>query len=711
MKKLKKILCLLAAAMLFATSVSVSYSAEESTSLELKSGKYTLTVNEEECSFVLKTDTGEEWKSNPEGQITSREDEAKSLLILETVNKDNFETSVLTSYYECVESGDYTIRRNGDSIDIVFNFLEIKTSVPMTLSLDQTGLKFTVKTEEIEIKDDDVFIKSISVLPFFGAAKKNEMGYLFVPDGSGATINFGNTNANQSYCADIYGGDLSDSIPSTIDYEKITMPVFGIKKADSSLFAVVTDGEADCSILAYTNGQRTDFANVYTRINIGKSTEFDLGINKTTIFEELPIKNKNVTLRYSIISGDVSYVDMAKEYRSYLESEEGFTKREKCETSLYLDVWAGVVEKKSAFLFTYNGYTVLTDGKDIENMIEDLRSLGVDNIKVRYLGAVKDEAFSRITDNVELSSKLKYGKKSAYWGDNTDGVTVYPTIENLMIFTNENYIFSRAKKSIKNIADINVRLSGDIDAFGNEVSKERYILNPDNLLKSLKSVNRGLQKSGMKYLGISDIGNTLYSHYGDDAVKQDALKDKIVNELESISKNSKLSMENPNIYAAAFADSIVDAPMSSSGYDVFSDSVPFWQIVMSQFTDYSGSILNLGYEKADVLKMIETRTCPRFVSVAEGSEIPISTVLSRYYSSDFGIWKEEMSEVYSLISSANSLTDGSAIEEHECIADGVYLTKFANGAEIYVNYRKEAFTLPDGRVIAAEDFLGGETSE
>ena len=711
MKKFKRILYSAVAAVCLLSALGMGYSADGESLLEIKKGIYTLSVDEDNCTFVLKTETGEEWKSNPDEQATNKSDEVKSLIILETVDKDNFETSLLTSYYECVESGDYTVSRRNDSIDIIFNFTEIKTTVPLSLSLDETGLTVTLKASDIKIKDDNVFLKSISVLPFFGAAGRNETGYMLIPDGSGALINFGDSNAKQSYSGEIYGSDLADLSPSAVVCEKISMPVFGIKRSDSSLFAIVTDGEADCSVLAAANGQKTDFANAYIRVNIGESAEFDLGINKTTIFESGPFKNKNVTLRYSVLPGDTSYVDMAKEYRDYLKSIKGFKEKTTAKTSLFLDVWAGVVEKKSAFLFTYNGYTVLTDGKALENMIAELTSAGVENIKVRYLGAEKNEAFSKIVNGVTLHSKLKYNGKSALWGDKISGVTVYPTVESLMTFTNENYIFSKAGKGVKNIADINVRLTGTVDAFGNSIGKERYILNPDNLFDTLRTVNRDLKNKNMKYFGISDLGNSLYSHYGNAPVKKDSLKDKIVSELQSISKNSRINMENPNIYAAAFADSITGAPMGSSGCDLFSEDVPFWQIVMSAFSEYSGNILNLGFDKADILKLIETGTSPRFGFVAAGSKIPISTGLSENYSADFGVWKNKAAETYSLISSATAITGGSTIENHRRISDCVYLTEFANGSQIYVNYGNESFILPDGRTIGAQDFLGGEASE
>lgn len=708
MKAFKKIICLAAACVLTLTPFSGAaengaVTATGESGIVLKNGDYTLTVDEETCSFALKSADGGVWLSNPATAGNSRADEVKSLLVLETVYSDSFEAFTYTSYYECVESGDYTVTRNGNSVDFVFDFTEIKTTVPLSLTLEKDGLRAELKIDEITVEDENVFLKSVWLLPYFGAAESQEEGYLFVPDGSGALIDFGKTNAKQGYSADVYGGDLADETADTLNYESITMPVFGIKKQSGSMLAVITDGEADCSLVAFASGQRTGFANAYARVNLGKSAEFDIGINKTTIFEEMPVKNKNVVLKYSVIPGDTTYVDMAKHYADYLENECGFERCEKKAESLFLDVWAGVVEKKSAFFFTYNGYTVLTTEEQLREMAAELTEAGVENLKIRYLGAVRDEAFSRITDKIEISSRLRGAN-----GDFEGGVQVYPTVESFMTYTNENYIFSRAKKGVKSIADITVRLDGYTDAFGNTVGKERYILSPEELVKSLDSVTGGVKKNKTEYIGISDIGNTLYTNYGENPLKQDGLKDKIAEKLKALSQSTKISMEDPNVYAAVYAESIVGAPLGSSEYDVFTESVPFWQIVMSRFTEYGGNILNNGYTQRDILKLIETGTSARFVAVAENSEIPVSTPLSRYYSADFGVWRDRMTEVYAQLAAVNELTEGSAIEKHTRIAENVYLTEFENGAKIYVNYGTEAYTLQNGQTVGPEDYLGGE---
>lgn len=709
MKLLKKILCcFFAAALLLCYFPAVVPSAAE-TQYILENKNYLLTFDVETGGFnILEKSSAVKWESFPHNE-SGKEDEIKSLISVEYINRENFETSYLYSYTECVLSNGYTVDKIENKIDITFNFKSIETTVPVTLALEEDGFSFTVKTSEIETKNENIFIVSVSVLPYFGAATTEEDGYIFVPDGSGALINFGENTSKEGYSANIYGGDAADKAISTVDYEEIRMPVFGIKKGNSAFLGILTQGESDCSIQAYANGQRTEYANIYTKINVGKTLEFNLGINKTTVFEKAPIKNEDVNVRFIFLkNNDADYSGMARRYREYLTEDIGFKKMKIRNPALYVDVYAGTVVKKSAFLFTYNGYTVLTSAEELEEMLNKLKSNGIGNINVRYLSSNKDEAFSKIVDSTVFHSKLKYKKMSSVWAGDHDGIKIFPAVENMMTYTNENYLFSRSGKAIKDIAGITVRLSAGCDAFGNDLEITKYILKPELLYKNIDSFSRSLKKDNIPYFAVSDITNTLYSDYSGKGSKLETLKDGIVKGLEKMSENTVLSMEDPNIYAAQFASSITDAPLYSSGYDLFDADVPFWHIVMSGFTEYSGEVLNEGYNRSDILRMIETGTNPRFAVAEDYDSIPVSSKLAKYYSTDLDVWISQMTEIYRLLDEVDALTQGSCINAHRCLSDGVYRTEFANGAEIFVNYNEQPFTLEDGRTVGAQNYLGGE---
>ena len=64
--------------------------------------------------------------------------------------------------------------------------------VPLDYKLEEDGLKVSIPLDEVTYNDAQYAINSMQVLRLFGAADTQESGYMVVPDGSGALINFNN---------------------------------------------------------------------------------------------------------------------------------------------------------------------------------------------------------------------------------------------------------------------------------------------------------------------------------------------------------------------------------------------------------------------------------------------------------------------------------------------------------------------------------------
>ncbi len=82
-------------------------------------------------------------------------------------------------------------------------------NVNMIYRLEGEDLVVQIPLAELEGKDEYP-IYSITPLPFFGAGGKEDDGYLLVPEGGGAIINFNNGKLSQnSYYANLYGWDMA----------------------------------------------------------------------------------------------------------------------------------------------------------------------------------------------------------------------------------------------------------------------------------------------------------------------------------------------------------------------------------------------------------------------------------------------------------------------------------------------------------------------
>ena len=108
-----------------------------------------------------------------------------------------------------------------DNSGAVFN-------VSMVYRLDGSDFVVEIPYDSIRYKEEYP-ITFITPLPMFGAAGVEDEGYMFVPEGGGALINFNNGKLNQnSYYANMYGWDYATRRNEMISETRLNFPVFGM---------------------------------------------------------------------------------------------------------------------------------------------------------------------------------------------------------------------------------------------------------------------------------------------------------------------------------------------------------------------------------------------------------------------------------------------------------------------------------------------------
>jgi hypothetical protein len=174
-------------------------------------------------------------------------------------------------------------------------------------------------------------ITAISLLPYLDAAWTNQYGYLFVPDGSGALINFNNGKQRfDSYSEAVYG---SDEIVQP-DYrgavkESVRLPVFGMKNGTRAYLGVVTHGEGVTDINADVSNRINSYNYVYPTMNykyLVKTMSSDR--KRELAVTSPPVILKDYAVRYYFLEADkASYSGMARRYQKYLAEEKGLKKK------------------------------------------------------------------------------------------------------------------------------------------------------------------------------------------------------------------------------------------------------------------------------------------------------------------------------------------------------------------------------------------------
>lgn len=122
-------------------------------------------------------------------------------------------------------------------------------NVTLQLRIEDDELVATVPFDEISYTSSYIPIH-IDVLPYFGAADTDSEGYMLVPDGCGAIINFNNGKTAQSpYNSRVYGWDDAVLRTELVDDSISTFAAFGIAYYESErvVNAAVTEDAADAN--------------------------------------------------------------------------------------------------------------------------------------------------------------------------------------------------------------------------------------------------------------------------------------------------------------------------------------------------------------------------------------------------------------------------------------------------------------------------------
>lgn len=711
---------------------------------------YAITTNEQKrigeiC--LLDKASGYVWRSNPtdmnEDAIGRAAGHAyyrtKSQLVISYTQGYSYYD--LNSYYSCVLNDLVTATVNpGKSVKFLYKFADLKFAVPVEYSLDDDGFKAEILLNDDEAKltftemgtvslsgtftgsveqEIDYNITEIKLLPAFGATSYNEDGYLFIPDGSGALVyyNNGKSNVKQPYSAPVYG-NYKDS--KSDDYRKASdrfyLPVFGTVKNDAhALMGIVEDNANVAFINAEVSGYETAYNKVYSSYLHKIIKGADKEGQAQPMSKELRDPDKNFSVKYYCLSGDdASYVGMAKLYRQYLVDEKGMQKSDDLrDTSLVLDMYAGVEKKTSILGIPWNIFDVMTTYEDLRNISDDMTEVGIDNVIFRYNDWTKMKNRKKVQNSPNFESsvggKNGYQKTAAYLADKNMGF--YLNID-FVNYSESGHGYSRLSDAVKypNQAPA-YQTSGMTDHVN--MGTRWCLLKSDKVRDAALKFASKCAKYDITSISLENIGNAIYS---DGSNKGGLTRGQCMNNWEEIisaykDQGLRVLTSSPSAYAIINSDILLDIPTKDTYIEIADEGVPFYQIVVRGYKTYTSENVNMSSSPENViLNAAETGSSLLYSLIAGDTTTLKETYLKYLYSCNYGEWKDNIISEYKKLSEALKCVDGQTIENHEKLASGVYKTTYSNGIAVYVNYNESDFTLDNGTVVPARGYIaeGGE---
>lgn len=665
--------------------------------------KYKLDWNDEcKCVLLQSLENGRIWSNIPYEYFTEGGSSVNvnSTLNITVVNSGTLAWDTIRGASAAAEDGRIFSKRIENGIRVLYCFDNYKISVPVEYVLRNDSVEVTVDCDSI-IEGGEYLVVSVSVAPFLCAVQNaSSGGYLFIPSGSGALMPVAETvDGKRRYTGEVYGTDASRRLPEIlVDEEKIRLPVFGCSDGTDALLGIIEKGAESAEISAEAGNARNGYSNVYASFYIRGydifATEYSAFKNEDLTRVSVYRSQKDVSVGFYPLSGkDADYNGMAKRYRKYLEDRGLLKSNPSAKPSYALTVMGGVkttenyvgIKKK-----TVKPLTTFSETKQIVSELYDksgvkpvVRLLGFGNGGINTGGIAGGFNFASVLGVSKQTDLEKYCKS-----------------KDILLFTDFdliNYSESGGGFSYSGSA-AETALN-----FTAEQSPVRIPTRDYNTDLSYRLLRRGLigdvlekvlkfaKEKDISGLSFSSLGKTAYSDYRDNkyAVKGNTEKD-VKSFIERTHKSKhKVAVSEANAYAACAADVIYDVPLSNGGNFVFSQSIPFYQMVFCGFKPMYSSAKNLSAEPKKQLMLTASAGCGiSFALIGEYKTEYSETATGNLYGAVYSDNRADILDTSKNGDYAEYAENvlGNSIESYEFLDKNITRTTFSNGAQVYANH-------------------------
>lgn len=587
-------------------------------------------------------------------------------------------------------------------------------NVEMDLRLEGSDLVVEVPFSGIDYKEQYP-VYTVLPLPYFGAAYSDAEGFMFVPEGGGAIINYNNGKASQSdYYANVYGWDMCLSREYVIHNTRAYFNVFGQGRDGSSYICIMEEGASYASVRSAISGRINNYNYVDAKYSVCPGEKYDIDeLSNAAVYQYLEkLPDESIVQRYRFIDSD-DYVDMAKEYGRYLEEKyPGYmTLNASDETPVAIEIVGAIDKVRQVLGIPVSRPLKLTSYKDASKIVEELANAGIGDLSVKYSAWCNDGVRQNLLNNVHTISELGRGSdlkkltaKAKELGVDLylDGVTQYEYDSNIF----DGFFSFRDAARFLNKERAELYQYSMVTYAAREGAKSYYLLRADLAEKMAKNLIKATDKYGAE-VSFSDIGMDVSSDFRrGKTYSREYNKNVDINLLRSADDSGKKVMINMgNDYAIPYVDFVTNMELKGSEYTLLDKMVPFYQIAIHGLVNYSGQPINIcGNEEQEILTSAEYGASLYYTLMSESSFAIQKTLYPEYYGSEYAAWKDRLIETCKRYNTELGSTFGQRMTGHRTMGD-VTCTEYEDGSKVYVNYSfTDSYKTPEGTVVPARDY-------
>lgn len=586
--------------------------------------------------------------------------------------------------------------------------------IALDFELSSDGLSVTIPTKSLvdssTIQKDDPEYDTFNV-PYYIASIQllNNMlsigdeldgvpteGYMIVPDGSGAVINF-NNGKNSTVAASYYGDD--QAYVKGTDSEETANLMLGMfayvnttPGKESGFLGVVEKGGGQVSLTASTvGGKNTAYFSATLRSNetVKTGTVTD---SKSFLKWDKILSPSDIAVKYIFLDKTESdYSTIAKKYQEYLMKRDGLEFKDTTNETVNDLTFIGTYEKYSLFLgIKYKTPDTLTTFDQAIEIVDELSENKVNNIAVTYKGWTNEYLEYEVGGSLKVANVL--GKTATmrkfYEYCVEKQIPFYPELS-ISSTKGYDYIMGSSRYTSRGVAnDESIHYTYDLATLRQDKKLSKiYTIAPqyyknitETILKKYNKLN--ITNGNNQYSGfyITDLGNQYAGNYRKNQQVYAAESITYQQEsLELLKDQGNLKLSAPYDYAFKYVDTAIDVPVSSKMYTVYDYSIPFYQLVVSGLFDYCTEQINGQTSKPSkwyFAKALESGSNLSYILTAEDPAELLETDYTEYYQAYYKNWKN------TIISFAQEMDKlgihQCVLESHEFVADNLAKVTYRN---------------------------------
>lgn len=581
-------------------------------------------------------------------------------------------------------------RLEGDElvVEIPFNELEFKTSTPLY---------------------------TLTPLPYFGAGGLEDEGYVLVPEGGGAIINFNNGKVSQNaYYSNLYGWDMAKKRTAVVHNTRSYFNAFGIANGDDAMVCIMEEGAPYASVRADVSGKSSSYNYVNARYNVCSSEQYSFEgsmTNSAIVVFQTDLPDETLRQRYRFVNSR-DYTDMAKSYREYLQERYSgyFTKNDDKQAPVAIEILGAVDKVRQILGVPVSRPLKLTTYKEAEEMIRELSAQGMNNMSVKFTGWCNGGVSQKLLKKVKTISALGSKKslnslistaKSAGVDIYLDGTTQYAydsdLLDGFFSYRDAARLISKERAELYQYSIVTFAAREGADTY--------FLLHTDLAMKMADNLINYAAKQGA---GVSfrDNGKDLSSDFYEKKVSgRQAVMNRQVEQMKAMADaGQKIMVNMGNDYALPYCDMVTNMNLRGSDYTILDAYVPFYQMAVHGYVNYTGESLNLSEDaEEELLRSVEYGAGLSFTLMKESVFVLQKTLYTQYYGADYSAWRDRMLEIYRRYDSELGHTFNQEMTDHKLLTSDLSCTTYEDGTKVYVNRGyTDAVTLNGIRVPARD---------